>query len=62
MGIIDYKSPLSVLISVKGHPYERDTFAAVFESLEGMRHTFVEQPASQPKSRSRRALGRLGLL
>ncbi|GIR82780.1 MAG: hypothetical protein CM15mP84_05280 [Cellvibrionales bacterium] len=24
MGIIDYKSPLSVLISVKGHPYERD--------------------------------------
>ena len=47
MGIIDYKSPLSVLISVKGHPYERDPFAAVFESLEGIRHTFVEQPASQ---------------
>ena len=47
MGIIDYHSPLNILISVKGHPYERDAFAAVFESLEGIRHTFVEQPASQ---------------
>ena len=47
MGIIDYKSPLSVLISVKGHPYERDPFAEVFDSFEGIRHTFVEQPASQ---------------
>ena len=47
MGIIDYHSPLNVLISVKGHPFERDAFAAVFESFEGIRHTFVEQPASQ---------------
>ena len=47
MGIIDYHSPLNILISVKGHPYERDAFAAVFESFEGIRHTFVEQPASQ---------------
>ena len=64
MGVIDHHSPLNILISVKGHPYERDPFAAVFESFEGIRHTFVEQPASQAifKSRSRRALGRLGLL
>ena len=47
MGIIDYHSPLNVLISVKGHPFERDAFAAVFESFEGIRHTFVEQPATQ---------------
>ncbi len=47
MGIIDHHSPLNILISVKGHPYERDAFAAVFESFEGIRHTFVEQPASQ---------------
>ena len=47
MGIIDHHSPLNILISVKGHPYERDPFAAVFESFEGIRHTFVEQPASQ---------------
>ena len=47
MGIIDYHSPLNILISVKGHPFERDAFAAVFESFEGIRHTFVEQPASQ---------------
>ena len=47
MGIIDYHSPLNILISVKGHPFERDAFAAVFESFEGIRHTIVEQPASQ---------------
>jgi len=47
LGIIDYHSPLNVLVSVKGHPYERDAFAAMFESLEGIRHTFVEQPATQ---------------
>tara|TARA_Y100000385_G_scaffold39492_1_gene36691 strand:+ start:1876 stop:2703 length:828 start_codon:yes stop_codon:yes gene_type:complete len=47
LGIIDHHSPLNILISVKGHPYERDAFAAVFESFEGIRHTFVEQPASQ---------------
>ena len=47
MGIIDHHSPFNILVSVKGHPYERDAFAAVFESFEGIRHTFVEQPASQ---------------
>lgn len=47
MAIIDYNSPLRALVSVKGHPYERDAFAAVFESFEGISHTFVEQPASQ---------------
>ena len=47
MGIIDHHSPLNIMISVKGHPFERDAFAAVFESLEGIRHTIVEQPASQ---------------
>ena len=47
MGIIDYHSPLNILVSVKGHPFERDAFAEVFESFDGVRHTFVEQPASQ---------------
>ena len=47
MGIIDHHSSLNILISVKGHPYERDPFAEVFDSFEGIRHTFVEQPASQ---------------
>ena len=47
MGIIDYHSPLNILVSVKGHPFERDAFAELFESFDGIRHTFVEQPASQ---------------
>ena len=47
MGIIDYHSALNVLVSIKGHPFERDAFAELFESFDGIRHTFVEQPASQ---------------
>ena len=47
MGMIDYHSPLNILVSVKGHPFERDAFAELFESFDGIRHTFVEQPASQ---------------
>ena len=65
MGIIDHHSALNILISVKGHPFERDAFAAVFESFEGIRHTVVEQPASpsviectenQTQSRHRRRM------
>ena len=44
MGIIDYHSPLNALISLKSHLLGRDAFAAVFESFEDIRHTFVEQP------------------
>lgn len=47
MGIIDYKSPLRVLLSTKGHPFERDPFFEVFESFQGIAHTAVEQPATQ---------------
>ena len=47
MGIIDYNSDLQVLVSVKGHPYERDAFFGMFESFEGIGHTGVEQPANQ---------------
>ena len=47
MGIIDYQSPLKAFVSVKGHPFDRSAFAALFESFEGIQHTFVDQPASQ---------------
>ena len=47
MGIIDYHSPLKALVSVKGHPFDRSAFAGLFESFEGIQHTFVDQPASQ---------------
>ena len=47
MGIIDYHSPLNALISVKGYTYKRDSVAAILKSFEGIRHTFLEKPASQ---------------
>lgn len=47
MSIIDYRSPKQILVPVKGHPYERDAFFDVFESLQGIAYTAVEQPASQ---------------
>lgn len=47
MSVIDYRSPTRVLVSVKGHPYERDEFFAMFEAMDGVAYTAVEQPACQ---------------
>lgn len=47
MSVIDYRSTLRALISVKGHPYPRDAFFQVFEDMPGLSYTAVEQPASQ---------------
>lgn len=47
MGIINYNSDLRVLVSVKGHPFQRDAFFEMFESFQAIAHTAVEQPASQ---------------
>lgn len=47
MSVIDYNSPLRALVSVKGHPYNRDEFFEIFEAMGGVSYTAVEQPASQ---------------
>lgn len=47
MSTVDYHSALSVLVSVKGHPYKRDEFFDMFEAMLDIRYTAVEQPASQ---------------
>lgn len=47
MSTIDYRSGKRILVSVKGHPYPRDAFFALFEELDGIAYTAVEQPASQ---------------
>ena len=46
MGIIQYGEPLNVLVAVKGHPFQRDAFAAIFEDMDGVGATIVEQPAA----------------
>lgn len=46
MSVIRYGEPLRILVSVKGHPFDRNAFASVFEEMEGVQASFVDQPAS----------------
>ena len=36
-----------ILLSVKGHPYERQAFYDIFDNMDYLDWTLVEQPASQ---------------
>ncbi len=47
MPAIRYGEPLNALIVAKGHPYLRDPFMAMFDTLPGIACTLVEQPAAQ---------------
>jgi len=38
---------LQTLVVTKGHPFEREPFFAVFDEMEGVDWTHVEQPAAQ---------------
>ena len=44
--IIQYSAPLQVLVSVRGHPFERDPFDVALQGMDGMAMTFVDQPAA----------------
>jgi type 1 glutamine amidotransferase len=44
--IIRYGEALNVLVAAKGHPYSRDSFMAIFDGMEGIAATLVEQPAA----------------
>lgn len=46
MPTIDYHAPLRVLAAVRGHPFDRNAFAAMFGGMEGISVTFVDQPAA----------------
>jgi len=45
--VINYAAPRELLVTAKGHPYERDAFATLFEGLDDYRWSLVEQPAAQ---------------
>ena len=36
-----------ILLVTKGHPYEREPFYGIFDAMEGVNWTLVEQPAAQ---------------
>ncbi|MGZ6021033.1 MAG: ThuA domain-containing protein [Rhizomicrobium sp.] len=46
MPIIRYGEKLNVLVAAKGHPYLRDPFMAMFEEMQGVSATLVEQPVA----------------
>ncbi|BEV01033.1 ThuA domain-containing protein [Novosphingobium olei] len=46
MPTIDYHAPLKVLAAVRGHPFDRNAYAALFDGMEGISVTFVDQPAA----------------
>jgi type 1 glutamine amidotransferase len=45
--VINYSAPRRLLTIARGHPYERDAFAALFAELEDYDVCHVEQPAAQ---------------
>jgi len=44
--IIQYSAPLQVLVAVRGHPFDRTAFDAIFQRMEGIAATMVDQPAA----------------
>ena len=46
MPIINHRAPLQCLVAVRGHPFDRTAFDAVFQQMEGISVTMVDQPAA----------------
>lgn len=46
MPTIDHHAALRVLAAVRGHPFDRTAFAALFDEMAGVSVTFVDQPAA----------------
>ena len=46
MPTIDYRATLNVLVAVRGHPFDRSAFDAVFSGMHGITATMVDQPAA----------------
>jgi type 1 glutamine amidotransferase len=43
---IGYGAPLQLLVAVRGHPFDRTAFDAMFQAMEGIAATMVDQPAA----------------
>jgi type 1 glutamine amidotransferase len=44
--ILRYGEPLNVLVAVKGHPFDRTAFGAIFDEMPGVAAAIVDQPAA----------------
>lgn len=47
MPIIHHHAKINVLVSVRGHPFDRTAFDALFQEMENVSATMVDQPAAQ---------------
>ncbi len=46
MPIIKHRAPLQALVAVRGHPFDRTAFDAMFQAMDGISATMVDQPAA----------------
>jgi uncharacterized protein len=46
MPVIHYHAPLRALVAVRGHPFDRSAFDAMFQAMPGISATMVDQPAA----------------
>ncbi|MBC2669002.1 ThuA domain-containing protein [Novosphingobium piscinae] len=46
MPIIRHRAPVQCLVAVRGHPFDRTAFDAMFQAMEGIAATMVDQPAA----------------
>ena len=46
MPTIRHRAPLQCLVAVRGHPFDRTAFDAVFQAMDGISATMVDQPAA----------------
>jgi type 1 glutamine amidotransferase len=46
MPTIRYTDPVQVLVAVRGHPFDRSGFDAIFQRMAGIAATMVDQPAA----------------
>lgn len=46
MPIVHYHAGVRLLVAVRGHPFQRDAFDAIFQAMDGVSATMVDQPAA----------------
>lgn len=46
MPTIRYRAPLKLFVAVRGHPFDRTAFDAIFQAMDGVSATMVDQPAA----------------
>lgn len=46
MPIIRHRAPIQCLVAVRGHPFDRTAFDALFQAMDGISATMVDQPAA----------------